>query len=179
MSVSTRPALPADITAITAIYADAVANGTASFEIVPPDEAEMGRRMKALTDRNYPFVVAEDGEGPDRRLLGFAYAGPYRERPAYRNTVEDSVYLAPESRGQGIGGVLLRLLIDASTARGYRQMIAVIGDSKNAPSIRLHRAAGFEPVGTLKSVGFKHGRWLDVVIMQLALGTGDSTLPEQ
>ncbi len=179
MSVSTRPALPADIPAITAIYADGVVNGTASFEIVPPDEAEMSRRMKALTDRNYPFVVAENGEGQNRRLLGFAYAGPYRERPAYRNTVEDSVYLAPEARGQGIGGVLLKLLIDVSTARGYRQMIAIIGDSENAPSIRLHRAAGFDAVGTLKSVGFKHGRWLDVVIMQRALGPADSTRPDQ
>lgn len=173
MSVSTRPALPADIPAITAVYADAVANGTASFEIVPPDEAEMGRRLKALTDKNYPFVVAEEEEGPERRLLGFAYAGPYRDRPAYRNTVEDSVYLAPESRGQGIGGVLLRLLIDASTARGYRQMIAVIGNLGNHGSIALHRAAGFTVVGVLPSIGWKLDRWVDCVLMQRALGEGD------
>ncbi len=110
-------------------------------------------------------------------MLGYGYAGPYRDRPAYRHTVEDSLYLAVEARGQGIGGALLRRLIDDSVMLGYRQMVAVIGDSANEASVRLHKAAGFTLIGTLKDVGYKHGRWLDTVIMQRALGPGATTDP--
>ena len=169
-----RPATSADIPAITLIYAEQVINGTATFEVVPPEEDEMARRMQALTEAGYPYFVAER----DDEVLGYSYAGPYRARPAYRNTVEDSVYLAKNVRGQGIGGTLLRLLIDQCTARGFRQMIAVIGDSENVASIRLHKAAGFSLAGTLKDVGYKHGRWLDSVLMQRALGSGSGRPPD-
>lgn len=170
-----RPATEADLPAITDIYAEAVAVGSASFEVVPPDLAEMTRRFKALAVGGFPYVAAERGGV----LLGYGYAGLYRERPAYRNTVEDSVYLAEGARGQGIGGALLRRLIDESTRIGYRQMVAIIGDSDNVASVRLHRAAGFALIGTLKDVGFKHGRWLDTVIMQRALGPGATTPPSR
>ena len=168
-----RPATTADLAAITEIYAEAVAVGTASFEVMPPDEAEMAARFRNLAEGGYPYVVAERSG----TVLGYGYAGPYRPRPAYRHTVEDSVYLAVDARGQGIGGALLRRLIDDATMLGLRQMVAVIGDSANEASIWLHKAAGFELTGTLKDVGFKHGRWLDTVIMQRALGPGASTLP--
>ena len=168
-----RPVVPADIPPITAIYAEAVTKGTASFEIVPPEEADMARRMQALIDGGYPYFVAE-GDG---KVMGYAYAGPYHQRPGYRNTVEDSIYLAADARGQGIGGMLLRRLIEESEARGFRQMIAVIGDRQHVASIRLHKAAGFEIAGTLKDVGYKHERWLDSVIMQRALGFGSRAKP--
>lgn len=171
--VVTREAVAADAPAITEIYGDAVANSTASFEIVPPDEAEMARRMAALAERGYPWFVAER-EG---RIVGYGYAGPYHARAGYRSTVEDSIYLAPDAQGKGVGGVLLRRLIDACTAKGYRQMVAIIAGSENTASIRLHKAAGFTDVGVLKNVGFKHGRWLDSVIMQRQLGAGPETPP--
>ena len=171
--MTSRPAIAADIAAITAIYAEQVLYGTATFEIVPPDEAEMARRMTALADGGYPYLVAER----DGRVAGYAYAGPHHARPGYRNTVEDSIYIAGDSRGQGIGGLLLRGLIEQSVAIGFRQMIAVIGDSQNMASVRLHRAAGFAIAGTLKSVGYKHSRWLDCVLMQRALGDGDRSAP--
>jgi phosphinothricin acetyltransferase len=174
--VTTRRVTLDDVPAITAIYAESVANATATFEVVPPDEAEMARRMSELTGAGYPYLVAEDPTNGNR-VLGFGYAGPYRARPAYRNTVEDSIYLSPEARGRGIGGVLLRQLIDDSSALGFRQMVAVIGGSDNAASIRLHKAAGFALVGILKDVGYKHGRWLDSVIMQRSLGVGARTPP--
>jgi phosphinothricin acetyltransferase len=166
-----RVATAADIDAITEIYGKAVAVGSASFEVIPPSAAEMASRFRKVTEAGYPFVVAVR----DNAILGFGYAGPYRDRPAYRNTVEDSVYLAESARGQGIGGAILRRLINDCTGLGYRQMVAVIGDSGNDASIHLHRAAGFQHVGTLKDVGFKHGRWLDVVLMQRTLGEGAST----
>ena len=168
-----RPATAADLPFITEIYAEAVAVGTATFEVVPPDEAEMRARFTRLTAGGFPYVAAERAG----TVLGFGYAGLYRERPAYRHTVEDSIYLAVDARGQGIGGALLRRLIDDAAALGFRQMVAVIGDSANSASIRLHKAAGFELTGTLKDVGFKHGRWLDTVIMQRALGPGATMLP--
>jgi len=171
--ISIRPATPADLRGIAAIYAEAVLNGTASFEIEPPSEAEMGRRMAALLNGGYPYVVAEHAGA----VLGYGYAGPYRQRPAYGSTVEDSIYLAVEARGKGIGGGLLKRLIAESEARGFRQMIAVIGDSGHAASIRLHEAAGFVTVGTFKDVGYKFGRWLDSVLMQRALGPGNATPP--
>jgi L-amino acid N-acyltransferase YncA len=163
--IAIRAAEPADIAAITRIYAHAVRCGTASFEIEPPDEAEMARRQRALIDGGFPYLVAE-GDGA---VLGYAYAGPYRSRPAYRFSVENSVYVAPDAHRRGVGRALLERLIAEAQARGFRQMIAVIGDSDQAPSIALHRAAGFRLVGTIAAVGFKHGRWLDSVLMQREL----------
>ncbi len=172
---SLRAATAGDIGAITAIYRLAVLTGTASFEIEPPDEAEMRRRFEAVTAAGYPYFVAELGG----RVVGYAYASAYRTRPAYRFTVEDSVYIAPEAQGKGVGRLLLKALIDASTAGGYRLMIAVIGDSRNYASITLHRSAGFTFCGTVHSVGYKFGRWLDSVIMQLPLGAGDTSAPRE
>jgi phosphinothricin acetyltransferase len=168
-----RPATPADIAAITRIYAHAVRHGTASFELEPPDEAEMARRQGALLAGSFPYLVAE----ADGLVVGYAYAGPYRARPAYRFTVEDSIYLAPDAQGRGIGRALLHRLIDESVTRGYRQMIAVIGDSAQTASIALHQAAGFRLVGRFESVGFKFDRWLDSVLMQKALGNGATIAP--
>lgn len=168
-----RAATGADLPAITEIYAEAVAVGTASFEVVPPDEAEMRRRFTHLTAEGYPYLAAEEAG----RVLGYGYVGPYRNRPAYRHTVENSIYLAVDARSKGIGGALLRRLLDEATVLGFRQMVAVIGDSANEASVRLHKAAGFELVGTLRNVGFKHGRWLDTVIMQRALGRGADAPP--
>jgi phosphinothricin acetyltransferase len=162
-----RPAKTSDIPAITRIYAHAVEHGTASFELAPPDQAEMARRMSDLTSKGFPYLAAEI----DGMLAGYAYAALYRTRPAYRHTVENSVYIAPDIQRRGIGGALLAALIEAAGTGGFRQMIAVIGDStKQAASIRLHEAAGFRHVGILQDVGFKHGRWLDSVLMQRALG---------
>jgi len=173
--VTTRAAALGDVPAIAAIYAEQVRNGTATFEIAPPDEAEMAARMAKVAAGGFPYFVAES-EG---QVLGYCYAGPYHVRAAYRDTVEDSIYIAEASRGLGIGGALLRALLEACTSAGFRQMVALIGDSKNEASVRLHKAAGFAPVGTLKSVGFKHGRWLDVVLMQLALGAGATRDPDR
>jgi L-amino acid N-acyltransferase YncA len=168
-----RPATPDDIAAVTRIYADAVLNGTASFEIEPPDEAEMTRRQAALLNNGYPYLTAEI-EGV---VAGYAYAGPYRSRPAYKWSVEDSIYVAPQMHRKGIGGLLLARLVAESTQRGFRQMIAVIGDSAQIGSIAVHERAGFNHIGTLRSVGFKHGKWLDTGLMQRALGKGNTTLP--
>ena len=161
-----RPAGRRDIAAITRIYDHAVRHGTASFEIEPPDEQEMVRRYEKLRDGRYPYLVAELGGA----IAGYAYAGPYRDRPAYNWSVENSIYIAPQSQRRGIGRALLDHLIVAAQDRGFRQMIAVIGDSSNTASIELHRAAGFRLVGTFDNVGFKFGRWLDSVLMQRALG---------
>lgn len=156
------------------IYAHAVEHGTASFELTPPNEAEMARRMTHLLDSNFPYLTAET----DGVCCGYAYAGPYRARPAYRWTLEDSVYIAPDTHRRGIGRALLVALIETSQARGFRQMIAVIGDStKQAASVGLHEAVGFRHVGILQDVGFKHGRWLDSVLMQRALGPGATEPP--
>jgi L-amino acid N-acyltransferase YncA len=171
--ISIRPATPADIPAITRIYAHAVRHGTASFEFEPPDEAEMTRRMHALLDGGYPYLVAEDGGA----VLGYAYAGPYRTRPAYRYTVENSIYIAPDAHRRGIGRLLLGRLIAECEARNYRLMIAVIGDSAQMPSIELHRTAGFKMVGAFEAVGYKFERWLDSVLMQRPLGKGSSAPP--
>ncbi len=168
-----RAAAAADLAAITAIYDHAVRTGTATFELEPPTLAEMTTRFDNLTGAGFPYVVAIT-EG---RVAGYAYAGPYRPRPAYRFTVENSVYLPPEAQRRGIGLRLLTALIDESTARGFRQMIAVIGDSANAGSIGVHTRAGFEMIGTHRNVGFKFGRWLDTVMMQRELGKGGSTTP--
>jgi phosphinothricin acetyltransferase len=171
--ISIRAASPADIPAITRIYSHAVRHGTASFELEPPDEAEMARRQRALFDGGYPYLVAEIGGA----VMGYAYAGPYRTRPAYRFSVENSVYVAPQAHRRGIGRLLLARLIADCEARGYRLMIAVIGDSAQAPSIELHRAAGFQLVGAFEGVGYKFDRWLDTVLMQRPLGKGSSAPP--
>lgn len=160
-----------DISDITEIYRDAVLYGKASFEIEPPSVDEMLKRRDALVSGGYSYLVAE----VEGRIAGYAYAGAYRPRPAYGATVEDSVYVSPDAKGMGIGRKLLDALIADSTARGFRQMVAVIGDSANAASVAVHRAAGFELVGTLKSIGWKHGQWLDTVLMQRPLGEADTT----
>jgi L-amino acid N-acyltransferase YncA len=174
MTILIRPATPADIPAITAIYAHAVRHGTASFELEPPSEAEMARRQKSLLDDGFPYLVAENSEG----IAGYAYAGLYRTRPAYRWSLEDSVYVSPAAHRRGVGRLLLQQLILESEERGFRQMIAVIGDSTlQTPSIELHRALGFRMVGVLENVGYKFGRWLDSVLMQRELGPGAATAP--
>lgn len=172
---SIRAAATADIPAIAAIYADAVLHGTASWELEPPDQAEMQRRFEAIQAGGYPYLVAERaGE-----ILGYAYAGAYRPRPAYRATVENSIYIAPTAQGLGIGSLLLDALMLACAERGFRQMIAVIGDGTGASigSRRLHERAGFRLIGVAEKVGFKHGRWLDQMLMQKDLGEGDRTPP--
>ena len=168
-----RPATPADLPAIQKIYAHHVAHGLASFEEVPPDVEEMRRRFATLTEAGFPYLVAE-AEG---QVLGYSYCGPYRPRPAYRFSVENSVYLAPEAARRGIGRRLLETLIERATALGKRQMVAVIGDSANHASIGLHTALGFRMVGKVEGAGFKHGRWVDSVLMQRPLGPGASTPP--
>src|SRR5215212_1984403 len=145
MSVLVRPSEDGDLPQITAIYAHAVRHGTASFELEPPDEAEMARRQKSLLDGGFPYIVGERGG----EVVGYAYAGPYRPRPAYRFSVEDSIYIAPKAQRIGLGRLLLIRLIEDATARGFRQMIAVIGDSAQTPSIELHRRAGFRMIGTI------------------------------
>jgi len=173
MSMTIRHALPDDLDRITGIYADAVLNGTASYELEPPTRAEMGQRYDSLTDAGYPYLVAER----DGVILGYAYAGPFRARPAYRFIVEDSVYVAPEAKGSGIGKALMQALIDESSVLGFRQIIAVIGDGHaDSASVRLHEKLGFHHTGRMEGSGYKHGRWLDTVFMQLALN-GGATLP--
>jgi L-amino acid N-acyltransferase YncA len=168
-----RPAIEADLLFVTEIYAHAVLHGTATFELTPPDLAEMTRRYRVLMDGAFPYLVAV----LDGIVVGYAYAGAYRPRPAYRFTVENSIYLDPAIHRRGIGMKLMRRLIDDCETRGYRQMIAVIGDSANAGSIGMHRACGFQMIGTHPNVGLKFGRWLDTVMMQLALGEGATTIP--
>jgi len=168
-----RPAKNSDLAAITRIYADAVTHGTASFELEPPDEAEMTRRYEALVSNGYPYLVAEASNA----IAGYAYVGPYRARPAYKWTVENSIYVSPEFHRRGIGLRLLKELIVESERRGFRQMIAVIGDSAQTPSIGVHTAAGFAPVGVFRAIGYKHGKWLDTPLMQLTLGKGDMAPP--
>jgi len=170
-----RPATEADLPSITGIYEHAVRYGTATFELIPPDLAEMTRRFRALMDGDFPYFVA----ALDGGVVGYAYAGAYRPRPAYRFTVENSVYLEPAIHRRGIGLKLMQHLIAACEARGYRQMIAVIGDSANAGSIGVHGKCGFQMIGTHPNVGFKFGRWLDTVMMQRALGEAATTVPAE
>jgi phosphinothricin acetyltransferase len=168
-----REATAADLPAIQAIYAHHVLHGLASFEIVPPSVEDIRSRFESITAAGYPYLVATE----DAAVLGYAYASAYRTRPGYRYTVEDSVYVASDLAGRGIGRRLLTRLIDACERRGYRQMLAVIGDSANTASIELHRACGFTYAGTLNAVGFKFGRWVDSVLMQRPLGASDRTRP--
>ena len=169
-----RPATETDLPFITDIYEQAVRYGTATFELTPPDLAEMTRRFRALVDGGFPYLVAM----LDGSVAGYAYAGPYRPRPAYRFTVENSIYLRPAIHRRGVGLSLMRALLSECEKRRYRQMIAVIGDSANAGSIGLHTRCGFQMIGTHPNVGLKFGRWLDTVMMQLALGEGAGTVPK-
>jgi len=164
--VGLRDATARDVGAIRDIYAHHVLHGTGTFELTPPDEPEMAARIDAVASAGLPFLVATEGDG----VLGFAYAGPYRPRSAYRFTVEDSIYLHPEATGSGVGGRLLQAVFDRCEALGVRQVIAVIGDSANVASIRTHEKCGFVHVGTFRAVGWKFDRWLDTVLMQRQLG---------
>lgn len=173
MTAVVRPAAEGDMAAVAAVYAHHVLTGLATFEEEPPDAAEMARRRAALVERGLPYLVAAEGG----RVIGYAYAGPYRARIAYRFSLEDSIYLDPAATGRGIGRALLERLLAESAAWGARQMVAVIGDSANAGSIALHARLGFRRVGTLEAVGFKFGRWVDSVLMQRPLGDGSATAP--
>jgi L-amino acid N-acyltransferase YncA len=168
-----RESRESDMAEVQAIYADHVRHGFGSFEEDPPELAEMLRRRADMLGRGLPHVVAE----ADGAILGFAYAGPYRPRSAYRYTVEDSVYVARAALRRGLGRALLAEIVRRCEELGYRQMVAVIGDSGNERSIGVHRALGFAEVGRLPAVGYKLGRWVDIVIMQRALGPGDGTPP--
>jgi phosphinothricin acetyltransferase len=171
--ITLRDAAEGDVPEIQRIYAHHVLHGLGTFEETPPTVEEMTARFRAVRAGGHPYIVAER----DGRIAGYAYAAPFRPRAAYRFCLEDSIYVAPEATGQGVGRALLRELIRKAEAFGCRQLVAVIGDSGNAGSIGVHKALGFQPSGVLKSVGFKHGRWVDVVMMQLPLGGGDTTLP--
>lgn len=168
-----RPATAADADAIAAIYAPHVLEGTASYETAPPDGAEMAQRMQAIQTQGYPYLVAEHGG----RVLGYAYGSAFRSRPGYRFTVENSIYVAPDAQGMGVGRALLKALIDQCTRAGYRRMVAVIGDGSNEGSLGLHRALGFTLAGTVPGLGVKHGRWLDWVLMMRPLGDPDAPPP--
>jgi phosphinothricin acetyltransferase len=168
-----RDAADADVPDIQAIYAHHVLHGAGTFEEEPPPVEEMAARLHKVIDRGYVWLVAADATG----VLGFGYYAPFRERSAYRYTVEDSIYVREDVRGQGVGKALVSRLIDLATTAGMRQMIAVIGDSDNVGSIGVHASLGFHMIGTMKSTGIKFGRWVDVVTMQRALGKGDTNLP--
>ncbi len=168
-----RSAEDADAVALAAVYGHHVLHGFGTFEEVPPSPAEMDQRRRAIAAHGLPYLVAEDAG----RVLGYAYASPFRARAAYRYTVEDSVYVAPDAIGRGVGRAVLSAVLEACEAMGLRQAIAVIGGSDNAGSIGLHRALGFRHAGTGRSAGFKHGRWVDIVWMQKALNGGDVTAP--
>jgi phosphinothricin acetyltransferase len=174
-SVEVRNAVAADLETITAIYAHHVLHGTGSFEVDPPDVAEMQRRVALVHERGLPWLVAERSGV----VAGFAYANLYHARAAFRCTLEDSVYIDPEQRGRGIGTLLLARLLQDCEARGARQMLAVIGDSANQGSIALHARHGFAHAGVLRAVGWKFGRWIDVVLMQRELGAGAGSAPAQ
>jgi L-amino acid N-acyltransferase YncA len=168
-----RDARETDVPEMQAIYAHHVLHGTGTFEEEPPSVEEMSARFHKVVDRGYVWLVATEATG----VLGFGYYAPFRERSAYRFTVEDSIYVREDVRGQGVGKGLVARLIELATAAGLRQMIAVIGDSENVGSIGVHASLGFHMVGTMRSAGIKFGRWLDVVTMQRPLGKGDVTLP--
>ena len=170
-----RPSHDDDLAAITAIYAHHVLHGTGTFETEPPTEADMATRRADVLGKGLPYLVAEQ----DGQVLGFAYCNWFKPRPAYRYSAEDSIYVAPDALGQGIGRALLAELGAAAERAGVRKLIAVIGDSANVGSIALHRSLGFRPAGTITACGWKFGRWLDIVLMDRALGWGDQTPPER
>ncbi len=169
-----RPSRDEDLPAITAIYAHHVLHGTGTFETDPPSAADMATRRADVLARGLPYLVAEEqGE-----ILGFAYANWFKPRPAYRFSAEDSIYVADAARGRGVGRLMLDALCDAAEAAGVRKLLAVIGDSANAGSVGVHRAAGFTEIGVMRSVGWKFGAWRDVVLMEKPLGAADTTAPE-
>lgn len=170
-----RPSTDADVPAITAIYAHHVLHGTGTFETTPPTEAEMASRRADVLAKGLPYLVTEEAG----RVLGYAYCQWFKPRPAYRFSAEDSIYLHPEAAGRGLGRALLTELMARAEAAGIRKLIAVIGDSANAGSVGVHRACGFQPVGTLANCGWKFGRWLDVVLMDRPLGEGSTTPAER
>lgn len=169
-----RASTPDDIPSLTRIYAHHVLHGTGSFETEAPSEDEMTRRREEVLSRQLPYLVAEDANG---EVIGYAYANWFKARPAYRFSAEDSIYVADGQHGRGLGRLLMNALIDHCEAAGVRKLIAVIGDSSNAGSVGVHTAAGFTHVGTMRSVGWKFGRWLDIVMMEKTLGAGDSSAP--
>lgn len=169
-----RDATEADVPAIAAIYAHHVLHGTGTFEEEPPTEAEVAQRLARVQGRGWAWLVAEEGG----EVLGYAYYAQFRERSAYRHTVENAIYVRDDVRGQGVGKALVQKLVDQAEAMGFRQMLAVIGDSENTGSIGLHVSLGFRQVGVMRAVGVKFGRWVDVVMMQRTLGEGDRTLPD-
>jgi L-amino acid N-acyltransferase YncA len=168
-----REATPADLGPMVEIYAHHVLTGTGTFEETPPDAAELGQRMAKVQGAHCAWLVAEN----DGLIVGYGYYSQIRDRSAYRFTAEDSIYVRDDVRGMGVGKALVQALIEHATARGFRQMIAVIGDSENVGSIGLHSSLGFRQVGTMKAVGLKFGQWVDVVTMQRPLGEGERTLP--
>lgn len=175
MTIHIRPSLDADIAAIAAIYAHHVLHGTGTFETEAPGIADMAARRADVLAKGLPYLVAE--RRSDGVILGFAYCNWFKPRPAYRFSAEDSIYLADDARGRGVGKTLLGALIEAAEAAGVRKLIAVIGDAANLGSIGVHRAQGFGHVGVLKDVGWKFDRWLDVVLMDRVLGEGNMTKP--
>lgn len=175
MKIRIRDAAVDDLPDMSEIYRESVLTGTSSYELEPPSDAETEARFRAIAGQNYPYLVAEDAAG---KVLGYAYASAFRTRPAYRYLAEDSIYVAADARGMGVGSALLDALMSAAAGLGIRQMIAVIGGASPA-SIAVHEKAGFRHVGRLPASGFKFGRWLDTVLMQIELGEGSDTLPTE
>lgn len=169
-----RPSIDADLPAITAIYGHHVLHGTGTFEVDPPSLQDMTNRRQEVLSRGLPYLVATDND----RVVGFAYCNWFKPRPAYRFSAEDSIYMAPDFHGRGAGRALLSELVSSAQRSGVRKLIAVIGDSANAGSIGVHRSVGFQAVGVLQSCGWKFNRWLDVVMMDMAIGEGDQTPAE-
>lgn len=170
-----RPAALADIADMHSIYEHAVLHGTGSYELDPPDETELARRFSTNTGNGFPWILAEEGGV----ILAYAYASPFRTRPGYRWLIEDSIYVAPEAKGKGIGKALLMHLIELCTALGFHQMVAVIGDGKgNKGSVALHASLGFRHAGTIEGSGFKFGQWIDTVMMQYSMNGGAENLPD-
>ena len=175
MKIRIRDAVAADLPVISAIYRESVETGVATYELEPPSDEDMATRFAAITGQNYPYIIAEDETG---KVLGYAYASAFRTRPAYRYLAEDSIYVAPDARGMGVGGTLLDALMAATANLGIRQMIAVIGGASPA-SIAVHEKAGFKHVGRMPASGLKFGKWLDTVLMQIELGEGADTVPTE
>ncbi len=171
-----RPSRDEDVAAITRIYAHHVLHGTGTFETTPPTEADMAQRRGDVLGKSLPWLVLEDDDG---QVIGYAYGNWFKPRPAYRFSVEDSIYLAPDAAGRGLGRLLLAELVAVLERSGIRKVMAVIGDSDNAGSIGVHRALGFEHIGTVKACGWKFGRWLDIVLMERAIGEADRTPPQE
>jgi L-amino acid N-acyltransferase YncA len=169
-----RDADPADLPAITAIYAHHVLHGAGTFEEAPPDQAEMARRLTRVQGQGWSWLVADE---PGQGIIGFAYYAQFRDRTAYRFTAEDSIYVRDDVRGQGVGKALVAALLQRAEAAGFRQMFALIGDSENTGSIGLHVSLGFRQAGVLRSAGVKFGRWVDLVLMQRSMGLGDQDVP--